>query len=207
MNLGLIIILVSLAGYLSNALNWRYLNYRPIRWLYYIGTFVHESSHALLCIAMGAKIEKFKVMTSQPMVVHGRPKIPFVGQMLISIAPIFGGMIFLVLVNHFFLGDYFTTTAPLELIKSLNIFDWQTWVMILIFFNAGAMFGPSPQDLRSMWPALVVLLFIYYSPLAMLGITVLGLVLINIILQLVTIAFIYITKMIHHRINQQKSRL
>ena len=199
MNLGFIIILISLAGYVSNALNWKYLNYRPMHWLYYIGTFVHESSHALLCLATGAKIEKFKVFSSQPMVVHRRPRIPFIGQMLISIAPIFGGMIFLVLVNHFLLGDYFTTAAPLVLIHSLNILAWQSWVMIVLFFNAGAMFGPSPQDLRAMWPALIVLLFIHFAPAADLGVTILGLILINIALQIVAVTIITIGKWINSR--------
>ena len=58
MNLGVIIILIAAFGYLSNTLNWRYLNFGVIRFLYYIGALVHETSHAVLCIFTGAKIRE-----------------------------------------------------------------------------------------------------------------------------------------------------
>ena len=71
--------------------------------------------------------------------------------------------------------------------------------MIVLFFNAGAMFGPSPQDLRAMWPALIVLLFIHFAPAADLGVTILGLILINIALQIVAVTIITIGKWINSR--------
>ena len=65
-NIGIIIIFIAALGYLSNVLNWRYLNNGVIRFLYYIGALVHETSHAVLCVLTGAKIEEFTVFSDQP---------------------------------------------------------------------------------------------------------------------------------------------
>ena len=94
MSLGIVIVLIAALGYLSNTLNWRYLNFSVIRLLYYIGALVHETSHAVLCILTGAKIEEFTVFSDQPQVVHRPSKIPFLGELLISAAPIAGGLLF-----------------------------------------------------------------------------------------------------------------
>ena len=206
-NLGAIILLIAAFGYLSNFLNWRYLNYGVIRLLYYVGAIVHETSHAILCVLTGAKIERFSVFSKQPQVVHQKSKIPFLGELLISSAPIAGGLLFLFLVNQYLLGDYFITALPqilqwqqwhnilalpLQLIAQINLFQWQSWVMILLFFNVGAMLGPSPQDLKNIWPMLILLFFVPVCwatrPLIAMGLMALSLIAVNIILQIVVIA-------------------
>ena len=207
MNLGIVIILITAFGYLSNALNWRYLNYRVIRFLYYIGALVHETSHAALCVLTGAKIEEFTVFAEQPRVVHRKSKLPFVGELLISAAPIAGGLLFLFLVNHYVLGNYFTLPqvadwhswksilgAPLGFLSQINILQWQSWVMIFLLFNAGAMLGPSTQDLKNVWPMLIILLFISYAPLVAFGLMALCLIMANIVLQLIVIILIFLLR-------------
>jgi hypothetical protein len=189
MSLGVIIILITALGYLSNTLNWRYLNYGIVRFLYYIGALVHETSHAVLCVLTGAKIEEFAVFSDQPRVVHRRSRLPFVGELLISAAPIAGGLLFLFLINRYALGNYFslTSTTPLQFLLQIHFLQWQSWVMILLLFNAGAMLGPSTQDLKNVWPALIILLFINYPPLAGLGFLALYLIIADITLQIVAI--------------------
>jgi len=198
MSLGLIIIFIVFFGYISNWLNWRYLNYKLTRYLYYIGAAVHESSHALLCLVTGAKISEFKIFSSQPHVTHSRSKLPIVGNVLISSAPIFGGLAFLFLINHFLLGNYFTisTTSTdlyssfiesFKLITQLNPLHWQSWVLVILFINVGAMLGPSFQDIKNMWPALIILLFIQLPVLNSLCLIALGLIFINIIIQVILI--------------------
>lgn len=54
--IGIIIVAVSIFGYISNWLNWRFLNYKINHWLYYLGAFVHETSHAIVCLLIGAMI-------------------------------------------------------------------------------------------------------------------------------------------------------
>ena len=96
MNLGVLIILITISGYLSNWINWQFLNYKPVRLLYFLGSFVHETSHAALCLLTGAKIKEFKVFSRQPRVVHSEPKLPILGMPLISLAPLFGGSAFFI---------------------------------------------------------------------------------------------------------------
>jgi hypothetical protein len=195
-SLGVVVILITAFGYFSNFLNWRYLNYRIIRLLYYIGAIVHETSHAILCILTGAKIQEFTVFSDQPHVVHGKSKLPFLGELLISLAPIAGGLLFLFLVNHFCLKDYFVIPqfsiqeswrnillGPLKLLLQINLLHWQSWVMLFLSFNAGAMLGPSVRDLKNVWPALIVLLFIKSPFLASICLAALSLIFVNIILQ------------------------
>jgi hypothetical protein len=209
MSLGVVIILVSAFGYLSNMLNWRFLNYKITHLLYYIGAFVHETSHAILCVLTGAKIEEFTVFSDQPHVVYRPSKIPFLGALLISAAPIAGGLFFLFLVNRFLLGNYFVVAAlsgiphwrdlltePFALVRQINLLQWQSWVMILLFFNVGAMLGPSTRDLKNIWLLLIVLLFIHWSFLENFGLIAASLIIINIVLQVVVIAVLGIMKIV-----------
>ncbi|HXK37514.1 MAG TPA: hypothetical protein VJ579_00385 [Candidatus Paceibacterota bacterium] len=202
MSLGTILILIVLAGYVSNWLNWRYLNYRLTHYLYYIGAFVHESSHALLCLLTFAKIEEFVVFSEQPHVAYHKSKIPFIGNMLISSAPVFGGLLFLFLLNHFVFGSFFTPVvpdadtrsilmAPLSLLLQLDVFHWQSYAMLLLLLNVGAMIGPSIQDMKNMWFLLILLFFVEIPEFMTFGLVALGLILANILLQILLIFTIW----------------
>lgn len=206
-SVGLVIVLITLFGAASNWLNWRYLNYGLVQALYYLGAFVHETSHAVLCVLTGARIEEFTVFSDQPRVVYRKSKIPFLGALLISSAPIAGGLLFLFLVNHYLLGNYFmlpTFSNPqdwrnilpetLKIISQFNLLQWQSWVMILLSFNAGAMLGPSLQDLKNVWPLLIILFFVTYPPLAGIGLIALSLILVNIVFQIIAIAILRIVR-------------
>jgi hypothetical protein len=202
-NVGIVIVLITAFGYFSNFLNWRYLNYRFIRLLYYIGALIHETSHAIVAILTGAKIEEFKVFSEQPRVVHQRSKIPILGEFLISVAPIAGGLLFLFLVNRYLLGDYFVLPQPsvwsnwrsailepVKLLLQLNLFRWQSWVVIFLSFNSGAMIGPSTRDLKNGWPILLILFFIPAPFLADFCFMALSLILADIAIQIIMIAII-----------------
>ena len=198
MNLGLIIVLIVIFGYISNWLNWKYLNYRITHLLYYLGAFIHESSHALLCLLTGAKIREFKVFSAQPHVTHYRSRIPLIGNLLISCAPIAGGIFFLFLVNHFILVDHFNISAignswkdillqPLSLLGQLRPYEWQAWIMLFLTLNVGAMLGPSFQDMKNVWPLIIVIFFIDSAPISELGMIALSLILAEIAVQIVAI--------------------
>jgi hypothetical protein len=202
MTLGIALILVVAFGYASNWLNWRFLNHPIIRLSYYAGTLVHECSHAIVCLLTGARIQKFKVFSREPQVVHGPSKIPFVGGALISTAPLFGGLLFLWLTNQYLLGGAFSlgqtesilgaasgadwlrpVTDALGLLAQLRPFEWQSWLVVFLALNAGAMLGPSIQDLRNMWVILLILCFVTIPPLASASHAALGLIVMNIMLQ------------------------
>jgi len=201
MSFGLIIILVVSLGYLSNWLNWRYLNYRFTHFMYYIGAFVHESSHAVLCIFTGARIQEFSVFSSQPHVLHSKSKLPLIGNFLISSAPLFGGLCFLYIINHVLLADHFSIAAltgqwsdiyrgPLDLLAQMRPWEWQMWVMVILFLNIGAMIGPSIQDIKNVWIVVILAFFIQSPILVQLGLIAVSLILVNIVLQLICISIL-----------------
>jgi len=204
MNLGILIIIISILGYFSNYLNYSYLSYSLIRWLYYLGAIVHESSHAILCIFTGAKITKFQIFHKQPLVRHTKSKIPILGQSLISLAPMVGGFLFLYLINKYLLLDYLVIpeisnwqeifNIPLNILSQINIVTWQGWIIILLSFNIGAMVGPSFQDLKNVWWIFIILFFIKWPFLINIGIIIVGLIITNIIIQLSLILLLKIFK-------------
>ncbi len=199
-NLGILIILIAILGYISNWLNWKYLNNFVIRFLYYIGTFIHEVSHIIFCILTGAKISKISIFSKQPKIIHSKSRIPIIGQALISLAPIIGGLAFLYVINRFCLSNYFTIPSNfkdfLTIFSGIGILDWQLWVMILLSFNMGAMLGPSLQDLKNIWFILILLLFIQWQDLINLSLLAILLILINILIQGVLIGVVFLVRKI-----------
>lgn len=206
MTLGPLILLIVIFGYISNWLNWRFLNYTLTRFLYYIGAVIHESSHAILCFLTGAKIYEFQVFSSQPHVTHGKPKLPLLGSVFISSAPIFGGLFFLFLINQYILKNQLILTPiistswmnsliePFRLLIQLNPLEWQSWVIILLLINAGAMIGPSIQDIKNIW-LMVIVLFFFSSPiLNNLCFVALSLIIVNILIQIILIVFLELFK-------------
>jgi len=211
MNLGILIISITVLAYISNWVNWRYLNYKLTHLLYFIGAFVHETSHALACLLARAKIEEYHIFSRQPRVVYSSPRLLLIGQPLISLAPLIGGLLFLFLINHYWLASYFDLPevsnwqdillVPLKLLSQINLLDWQSWMMILLFLNVGAMIGPSLKDLKSIWPIFFLLFFIESSFFLNFTFLVIGLILTNIVIQFFIILFIGLIKVIRHIFN------
>lgn len=197
---GVILILISLFGYISNFLNGRFLNFIIIRWLYFVGAFVHETSHALVCILTGAEIIEYRVLARQPRVIYSNPKVPLVSNTLISFAPVFGGLLFLFLLNRYMLSEQF---SPLELhswadlmpqvlllLRQAHLFSWQSLIFFLIFLNIGAILSPSLRDIKNIWPVVILLLFLKIPFIASLCLFALMLILVNIGVQLILIVLL-----------------
>lgn len=205
MTIGIIIIVISTLGYVSNWLNWHFLNYKINYLLYYFGAFIHETSHALLCLLTGAKISEYKVLVDQPRVSYSNSKLPVLGNLLIAIAPIFGGLIVLYLVReYFFINIYhmpefsnwkLLLTDSLNFLKQINILNWKNLVTIFLFLNVGAMIGPSWQDLKNVWFLIILLIFIPWPFFTHLGLLAISLILINIIFQIILIFIVSILKL------------
>ena len=208
--IGIVIIVISALGYASNWINWRFLNYKINYLLYYMGAFVHESSHAVMCILTRAKISQYKVFVSQPHVTYSNSKLPILGNLLISIAPIIGGLSFLFLVNNYFLSNQFTMPVFSEwkyfwsdfliLIRQIDMSNWKDWVALFLFLNMGAMIGPSWQDLKNVWILIILLVFIPWPFFTHLGFLAIAFILIGLFVQIVLtllISFVvYITKFV-----------
>lgn len=209
MNLGILIILITLSGYISNWINWRYLNYKLIHLLYFIGAFVHETSHAAACFLTGARIEEYDIFSRQPRVVYSpNPRIPLIGRVLISLAPLVGGLSFVFLINHCWLSGYFSLPQisdwrdvpliPFKLLSQISLSGWRSWVMVLLFLNVGAMIGPSIKDLKNIWPVFPVFFFIKSPVFINFSFLIIGLILTNIVIQFSLILLINSIKIIKH---------
>jgi len=204
MNLGVLIVLITILGCIANWINWQFLNYGLLRLLYFIGAFVHETSHAILCVLTGAGISEFKIFSRQPRIVYNEPRLKLIGKPLISLAPIIGGLLFFFLINEYLLAGYFQVSViaslkdalmfPFALLRQINLIHWQSWLMILLFLNAGAMIGPSVKDLKNIWPILIIFFFINSTIFDNLIFLVLGLILTNIFIQIILILFIWLFK-------------
>ncbi|MDD5547954.1 MAG: hypothetical protein PHN74_03640 [Candidatus Pacebacteria bacterium] len=215
MNLGIIIILITALAFLSNLLNWKFLNSKITYFLYCIGAFIHEISHAIVCIITFAKIERFEVFSRTPQVIHRKSRLPIIGELLISFAPIAGGLLFLFSINNYLLGNYFELpaiykwqdilSAPLNLISQINFLEWQSWIMILLFINTGAMLGPSLRDLKNVWLPLIILFFIDSAPLVSLGLLAISFILINIAIQIAIIFFLFLLGYLRRVLTSPKS--
>ncbi|MCL5411115.1 MAG: M50 family metallopeptidase [Patescibacteria group bacterium] len=125
------------------------------------GIIVHEFSHALMCLLTGAKVSKISLFEKEGgKVVHSSPKIPILGQILISLAPIaFGaGAIFLLSkklgINDVdFAAIHLTKQGLLEFIRStfsnLDFHKTSTWIIVYLVLSIAVTLTPSFQDLRN----------------------------------------------------------
>ena len=204
-SVGALLILISTLGYISNSLNWKYFNYGITHLLYDLGAIIHETSHAILCFLTGAKIVEYKVFVKQPRVTYAEPRLPLIGNALISIAPIAGGLVFLYLINKYLLAGYFVVPVfhtwndlflgVWNILKQFNILHWQSWIMTVLFINVGAMMGPSYRDLKNTWILLLVLLFAHINILINTGLIALALIIVNILIQFVAIILLQLFKL------------
>ncbi len=126
------------------------------------GVIIHELSHLLACLVVGAKIKGMGIFSSKgSYVAHTKPKIPLIGNFLISFSPIAGGIAVLILSFLFFGYDYpqvgFSSffDSFFNLIREAFIFsseqygNWQFWVFIYIGLSILICLVPSKQDLKN----------------------------------------------------------
>ncbi|MGC9046839.1 MAG: hypothetical protein ACP5IC_01845 [Minisyncoccia bacterium] len=206
MTIGLVVCLIVISGYFSNFLNWKFLNYKLVKLSYYFGTLIHESSHLIMCLLSGAKVIEFKVFNSAPYVRYQKPKFPFISNVLISLAPIGGGLFFLWFLNYYIFSGQLLMyqivkfndllLVPWSFLTNLNFFQIKTWLLIFLFLNIGAIISPSTRDLKNMWLGLLILLFIHAAVIVNLGLIALGFIIINIYLQIILIFLINIIKFV-----------
>jgi hypothetical protein len=144
------------------------------------GTIVHEFSHAAVAVLMGARITKFDVIPSGNtlgQVEHTNPKIPIIGNVAISIAPLVGCPALLLLISSYFgvhfdfspaSSDILAGTISLiegtfSFIAGLDYFNWKSYVFLYLALTLGAGAAPSKTDIISMLPGLIVIVAAIYA--------------------------------------------
>lgn len=182
--LSLLLLMIAAIIILSFLINW--LLIFSIGGVYRVfvapGVIVHEMSHALGCVITGAKITSIQVFKKDGGEVrHTAPKIPIIGQIIISLAPFIIG----------FLAVYFIAkmvgmrTIPLdgqlsflahplntmwEMLKSIDFHALRTWLAFYLILTIAVTMTPSAQDLRNVFLSVLTVAAILYLLIRYLGV-------------------------------------
>ncbi|WP_166828154.1 zinc metalloprotease [Thalassoroseus pseudoceratinae] len=158
------------------------------RLLVFPGVLVHELSHYVACKLTGARVEKVQLFgrlpspDSKPVyggyVMHGPSKLPLVGDLLISFAPVFGGLGTMTLLTVLagdplgldqspaeavsddalpqhnlqsaFWGMIFTMgRLPMKIYE--NFTSWSFWGYLYLTASMAVALAPSRQDFANSW--------------------------------------------------------
>nr|WP_096205344.1 hypothetical protein [Candidatus Methanoperedens nitroreducens] len=129
---------------------------------------------------MGARITDFSIMPSGNTLGHVEytaPKIPFIGNAAISVAPLIGCPAILLLISRYF-GIHFDSPSgtfdilmetrflfdgTLSFITGLDYLNWRTYVFLYLALTLGAGAAPSKTDIISMLPGLIIIVAAIYA--------------------------------------------
>lgn len=142
------------------------------------GIILHELSHAFACLITGAPIESINVFKKDGGdVKHGKPKIPVIGQLLISLAPFVVGALAIYFLSKL-LGINDSNVSDLSLntgqfvdwikhaFTGTNLTDWKSWVAIYLVLSIAVTMTPSSQDMKNIAFSLIfiaILVFVIYK--------------------------------------------
>jgi hypothetical protein len=176
--LGLVLLIIALDHLLFKKIQ-PALGPRLLRFLTAPGVAVHELSHAAACFATFAPVEEIAIWDPQGgHVTHGPSKIPFVGSVLIAMAPILGCSITLVGLSHWLLDappdlpspaslgapwpDYLRplVEAPRALGATLiqgDFRDWHLYLFLYLGTSLALSVSPSKEDLKNCLVGMLVL--------------------------------------------------
>jgi hypothetical protein len=142
------------------------------------GIIVHEFSHALMCLLTGAKISKISLFEKEGgKVEHSSPKIPILGQIVISLAPVvFGSGAIYLLSRRLGINGVDITSIDLtkegvirfftSTFSKLNFNDMWTWLIVYLVLSIAVTLTPSLQDLRNIAISILsigIIIFLIYK--------------------------------------------
>lgn len=140
-----------------------------------LGVIIHEFSHALLCLLMGAKITKIALFDKDGgSVEHTKPLVPIIGQVLISLAPFYLGAIAIYFLSLWIglkqvdLGSISLTFDGAinffrSLIGTINFSDYKNWIIIYLVLSIAVTMTPSKQDIKNVALSIIFIAAVVYS--------------------------------------------
>jgi hypothetical protein len=166
--MGIIVILI------SRTLDVLWAQVIPMRFLYSLlrapGVIIHELSHVLGCLISGAKVKKVIYFSNEGgSVTYSSPKIPYIGDLVINIAPLFCIPIILSGCTWIF-SEYFGCIFPplpvgihsidalflmftgiLGMFTSNLIIHFNPWFLVYLYLNMTLVLSlaPSSQDIKN----------------------------------------------------------
>jgi hypothetical protein len=148
---------------------------RMARWFLMPGIIVHEISHAGACLVTGAPIQSINLFEpSGGSVTHGQPRIPIIGQIIVSFAPVLGAVAVLYFAGYFLLPGLMKLPAVAfinepsgwliqlkDFFVSLNYADWKTWLFLYLVLSISVTMTPSGQDFQNSFWGLIIVAVIF----------------------------------------------
>ena len=137
------------------------------------GVILHEISHALLCVVTGAKVHSISFFDKNGgKVQHGPSKIPLLGQILISMAPLVFGAVaiyflsFRIGLKEIDLNQFTSSNSVIaffrETIMSLDYRNALTILSIYLVLSIGVTMTPSLQDIRNIAFSVIFIALVLY---------------------------------------------
>ncbi|MFA7253439.1 MAG: hypothetical protein WC107_02705 [Patescibacteria group bacterium] len=158
----LLIIIVFLLSYIIDFLLSRSIFGKRYRIFVAPGIILHELSHALFCLVTGAKITKVSLFEAEGgSVEHSAPKLPILGQMMISLAPFITGIVAIYFLAHF-IGIKPIEFSPTDLsyekiihyfvasFSAINVSSYRNWIILYFIISIIVTMTPSIQDFKNL---------------------------------------------------------
>jgi len=134
------------------------------------GVIVHELAHGFACIFTGAKVTSMSVFAREGgHVRHTKSKIPILGSVIISLAPLIAGIVIIYIISRYLstaelnvfkygFGVKAIIKGNVAIIKNLAHFSWKNWLLLYFTISVSVTMLPSRQDLLSAFLPLAVLI-------------------------------------------------
>lgn len=140
------------------------------------GVIIHELAHAVACLTTGAKVKEISFFDKKGgFVKHEKPKLPYIGPVIISSAPLIAGILLIFLIAKMILlqpvavsfsadpGNFKRVLSSLGNIKLASI---RNFIAFYILLSVSVTMTPSMQDAKNAFVGslfvLAVLLTINY---------------------------------------------
>ncbi len=134
------------------------------------GVAIHELSHALGCLLTGARVVEVKLISKHGgYVKHTQPKVPVIGPVIISLFPLFGGVLFIWVIalamnysgiSLLDLRDPLSSAHRLVGFFASNYMLWHFWIFLYLLVSVSASLGPSNRDIKNCLLGLIILALI-----------------------------------------------
>jgi len=128
------------------------------------GIAVHELSHFFACLLTGAKVHKVQLFSKKGgFVEHSKSKIPILGSLIISFAPIIGGIVAIFIIYS--LANFPSIANEVDLAELIATFHISLFTLhILSFYLIASILVslvPSSQDIKNSFISLIILFFTF----------------------------------------------
>jgi len=176
------------------------------------GVIIHEMAHGFACYLTGAKVTQMSVFQKEGgHVKHTKSKIPILGSVIISLAPLIAGILII-----YFISRYLSTgdlnvfkfgysakaviVANIAIIKNLSHFSWKNWIFLYITISVAVTMLPSREDIFNAFFPLILLIILFLiiskythiylpvDPLNILLFTAINLLILGLILSIIIFA-------------------